>query len=158
MGVSLARAGRVAYSAHFVGGGAAQFHAREMLGDLLLQPLAELNARRFEEANLDDLGVGCATADVNAELVAFGLEQVPVYRGRQDTQVGDVDTGRVEPRDQRPLDHAAGGGRFTAGDDAGALLQRRARGSGQAHSHFRRQIDVDETDHAVLAEKACSRP
>ena len=88
-----------------------------MLLDLLLHRARQLDPRVLEEADLDDLRVGVADADVEPRVEALGLQQVPVDGGRQDAQVGDVDARRVEAGDHRPLDHPAAGRRVTAADD-----------------------------------------
>jgi hypothetical protein len=63
-------------------GGAAQLEPGEVLLDLLLHRRRELDARLLEEADLDDLGVRVADADVEAGVEALGLQQVAVHSRR----------------------------------------------------------------------------
>src|SRR4051812_13620543 len=49
----------------------------EVLLDLLLHRAGELDPGVLEEADLDDLGVGVADADVEAGVEALRLEQMP---------------------------------------------------------------------------------
>ena len=135
-------------------GDATQLAAREVLLDLLLHRGAHLDSGRLEELDPDHLGVVRADADVEAGVVRLRLHEVPGDGRRADAQVGDVDAGRREAGDHRPLDHPAGCGALAAGDDARAALQRRAERGGEPHRDLRRQVDVHHPRDAVLAEEA----
>src|SRR5881392_2327036 len=123
LGVALADPCRIGHAADGVERGTSQLVAREVLLDLLLEPGGELNSRLLVEADLEHLGIGVADADVEARVVAVGLQQVPADRRREHAQVGDVDSSRVEAGDHRALDQPAGGGRLTARDYARTPLQ-----------------------------------
>src|SRR5207248_6936377 len=153
MRVALAHAGGVGDRADLVVGDTAQLLARVVLLDLLLHRRRELDAGLLEEADVDDLGVDRARADVEAELVAVRLQEVAADGGREDAQGGHVDPGRIEARDDRPLDHAAGRGRLAARDAAGAALQRRPERGGEPDRRLDGEVDVDEARDAVLAEE-----
>src|SRR4051794_34691243 len=64
----------------------------------------------------------------------------------------------MQPRDDRSLDHLVGRCALAARDDARATGQRRPERRAEAHRHLRRQVDVDEAEHAVLAKEARRRP
>ena len=132
--------------------------AREVLLDLFLHLGGQLDPRLLAEADLDDLRVGDADADVEARVVALGLEQVAAHRRREDAQVGDAHAGRGQAGEHRPLDHPAGRRRLPARDHPRAALERGAERGGQADRGLGRQVDVDEPGDAVLAEQTRGRP
>ena len=151
--VGLPNAGRIRHGPDVVGVGAAELLAREVPLDLALQGRRERDPGRLVEADEDGLGVDVARADMHRGGVGLGLQHVPGDGGRRDAQVGDVDAGGVQPRDHRPLDHAARGRGITARHDTGAALQRRPERGREAGGGLRRQVDVDEARHPVLAEQ-----
>ena len=96
--VGLAHPRRIADRADVAEADAAELAAREVLLDLLLERRRELDARLLEELDLHDFRIGLARADVEAGLVALGLQQVARDRRRQHPQVGDVEPGRRQAR------------------------------------------------------------
>ena len=105
--VGLAHACRIRDRADVAETDTPQLAAREVLLDLLLHRRGQLDPRLLEEADLHDLGIRLAHADVEPGLVALALEQVPCDCGGQHTQVADLEPGRGEAGDHRPLDHPA---------------------------------------------------
>ena len=134
--------------------GAAELEAREVLLDLLLHRRGQLDPRLLEEADLDHFGIRVVDADVEAGVEALRLQQVPVDGGRKHAEVGDVDAGRVEAGDHRPLDHPAAGRSLAAADDAVAALERRAERRSKPHRDLGRDVDVDQTGEAISAPEA----
>ena len=139
-------------------GGTSKLEAREVLLDLLLHRGGQLDARILEEADLDDLRIGVADADMEAGVEALSLQQVPVDGRGQHAQVGDVDTGRVEPGDHRPLDHPAAGRRVAAAHDSVAALERRSQRGGETDRDLGRDVDVDQARHALATPKTRGSP
>ena len=152
--VRLAHARRVGDVADRVVRGAAELEAREVLLDLLLHRRGQLDPRLLEEADLDHFGIRVVDADVEAGVEALRLQQVPVDGGRKHAEVGDVDAGRVEAGDHRPLDHPAAGWSLAAADDAVAALERRAERRSKPHRDLGRDVDVDQTGEAISAPEA----
>ena len=105
---------------------AAKLSTREVLLDLLLERRRDLDARLLEELDLHDFRIGLARADVEAGLVAFGLQKVARHCRRQHAEVGDVESGRGQAGDHRSLDHPARGRGLAARGNARPAFQRRA--------------------------------
>ena len=76
---------------------------------------------------------------------------------RQHSQVGDVDSRRVDAGDHRPLDHPAGRRRLPTGHHPGAALECRAQGGGDLESRVRCEVHVDETHDRALPEQLRGR-
>ena len=153
-GVRLVHSGGIRDAADLGRRDAPQLAAREVLLHLFLHRRAHLDARRLEELDADDLGVGCADADVEAGVVAFRLHEVARDGGRAHAKVGDVNSGRREAGDHRALDHPARGRPFPARDDAHAAFERAAERRGESHRDVRREVDVDHARDPLLAEEA----
>jgi hypothetical protein len=128
-----------------------------VLLDLLLQHGSQRDPRLLEEPDLHDLGIAFGRPHVEAGVVAVRLQEMPADRGGQDAEVGDVDARGVDAGDHRALDHPTGRGRLPARDHAGAALERRPKGSGEADGHLGCDVDLDEPGDAVLAEQARGR-
>ena len=87
-----------------------------MLFDLFLHRLGERNAVPLEETDLHRLRVGGRRTDMEGSVVVLGFEEVLADRCGQRSEVGDLDAGRVETRDEgapgrsrgwpRPAPHA----------------------------------------------------
>src|SRR5207248_5390322 len=106
--IRLAHTGGIVDAADCTEGSAAQLSTREVLLQFLLQRGRHRYARRLEEADLHDFGIGLAGSDVHAGVVALALEEMSRNGGGQYSKVPDVEARRGEPRDERALRHPAG--------------------------------------------------
>src|SRR4051794_8619540 len=152
--VGLARPRRVRDASDVAEPHAAELAAREVLLDLLLQRRRELDPGLLEETDLHDLRIKLTRPDMEAGVVPLGLQQMARDCRRKHAQVGDLEPGRREARDHRPLDHATRGRRLAARDDARVALQRRAERGRDAYRDLWSQVDVDEAGDAVATEEA----
>src|SRR5690606_6192396 len=120
---------------------------------LALRGLRQVGAVRVEEQDVDALRVAERGADVDAAraVLAPGLE--PRDRQRDGLQVADVDRPGGQRAVHRALERAGRAGHVAAGDDRGALLQRRGVGAGEPHRQLRRDLHVDQPGHAARAEE-----
>ena len=122
--------------------------ATELLAcEVLLDLLDELRRRsdpgRLEDADLEDLRVGCARLNVHPRVVALALQEMPVDGCRDHAEVGGMDARRVHPGEQRAANQPAEA-------DAARLVTTRSPRSSAVPSAIPsrtavsgRQIDVD---------------
>ena len=156
--VGLGRPSRRPDLADLVVRGAAELLSLEVLLDLLHALGGRLDSRRLKELDLHDLGIESARAYVHPGPETLALEEVSVDCRRHDVEVGDIDSGGRDPRDDRALEQPARRGAVAARDDPDAALEGSPEGDSDAKGSLRREIDVDEAGDGVAPEQAGGQP